>query len=256
MIIKESNSKKEKGKNMKYEIAYTDMTDIYDKLFFDYKMYEFPQILVFKKLENNRNIIRYVFDDGRSIIYLKKDDKMFDTLIKELTGGKTKKKDAYEYMHHPYSDKIFAGMVFMCGSIAKMLEIECPQLEFSSELDGYGISIPEINYIILRADDPTMVLRSMAHELRHLWQYKNRPEYYKTPQSELSKYEYSRCPSEIDAEAFANKLFFDVTGFDTIRRNPKYAQGDKEVKALVLKAEREIELDEEVITRLQMFLGF
>ena len=81
---------------MRYEVSYVDMHDIFEALFYKYKMYEFPQIMVFKELEGGGNILRYVFDDGRSIIYLKKDDRMLDTLIKELKECTAPKRPAFE----------------------------------------------------------------------------------------------------------------------------------------------------------------
>lgn len=246
---------------MRYEVSYTDMTYIYDSLMYDNEIYTFPQIMIFKKLETGGKVMRYVFEDGRSIVYLKKDKKMLETLIEELKECKAPQRPAMEYMQHPFSDEDVARLIYACTLISKMLDIECPQLEFRSNRDTYGSSIAEINLVIIQALDNSqecvdMAVRYLAHELRHLWQHKNRPEYFSVPQRELTKEEYLMSPDENDAEAFANKIFYAVTGWDSIRENPEYAGGNATVKERVLALEKDIELDEEVIEKLQMILGF
>lgn len=238
---------------MRYVVAYTDMTDIYDELLCNWN--GFPQVMVMENLPYRRKVMRYVFEDGRTIIYLKKDSNMLETLVKEMISEKAVREPASEYMYHSCSDEIFAKLTFICVMICKMLGIECPQLEIRKNKESYGTSISEKNHIILRdfteLDDYIYIMiRTMAHELRHLWQYKNKPEFFRIPQSELTVEEYLFSESEIDAEAFSNKLLTELTGIDSIEETPEYALGNKIVVKKVREAEKKIELDEESLEML------
>lgn len=61
---------------------------------------------------------------------------------------------------------------------------------------------------------------------------------------------------ENDAEAFANKLFYELTGVDIIVASPGYASGNKEIIKRMRKLEKDIELDMGRVLILKKLLGF
>ena len=247
---------------MQYEISCIDMAPIYRSLITECHIQEFPEILIFKKIENGEKVLRYTFDDERSVIFLKQSKRMLDVLVQELKEEKATTYPASENLFHPLSNANFSLLSTVCILISEMLDVPCPQLVYRQNQDGYGVSIAEINVICIRvadnSDDRILdSIRYMAHEIRHLWQYINRPEYFaNSNRFDRTPEEYLMSEEENDAEAFANKLFYELTGVDTITANPGYASGNKEVIKKVRKLEKDIDLDMGKIHVLRMLLGF
>ncbi|MCC8080946.1 MAG: hypothetical protein LIO80_02855 [Lachnospiraceae bacterium] len=97
-------------------------------------------------------------------------------------------------------------------------------------------------------------VRRIAHELRHLWQYKYHPEYNENYiHGDTDKDGYLNQISELDAEAFAEKLVYLITGEDFI---DSYTDCDESVKEKVKERMNAIEINHENIRNLKGLLGF
>ena len=100
------------------------------------------------------------------------------------------------------------------------------------------------------------MIRAMAHEFRHLWQYKYHPEYQDMyVDSSKSVDGYLNCLPENDAEAFALKLMLDVFEIDELEENEEYAGGNKELKEHIVSLRDKIQIDGEGVWRLRMLFG-
>lgn len=96
--------------------------------------------------------------------------------------------------------------------ICKLLEITPPTIsnddthQFSSKTRMAEIDLESNILYIKEFKRDFDTLFSIAHELRHLWQYNTDPEFYFAdykPSDELGIEEYNQQPAEIDAHAFA-----------------------------------------------------
>ena len=247
---------------MQNEISCIDMAPIYRSLITEHHIQEFPEILIFKKIENGGKVLRCTFDDERSIIFLKQGKRMVDFLAQELKEERAPVYPAQENLFHPLTNDNFGLLATVCVLISEMLDVPCPQLIYRQNQDKYGVSIAEINVVCIQVTDNSDdriidSIRFMAHEIRHLWQYINRPEYFAdSNRSDRTMDEYFMSEEENDAEAFANKFFYELTGVDTIAASPGYASGNKEIIKKIRKLEKDIELDMGRIHVLKKLLGF
>ena len=96
--------------------------------------------------------------------------------------------------------------------ICKLLEITPPTIsnddthQFSSKTRMAEIDLESNILYIKEFKRDFDTLFSIAHELRHLWQYNTDPEFYFAdykPSDELGIEEYNQQPAEVDAHAFA-----------------------------------------------------
>ena len=94
-------------------------------------------------------------------------------------------------------------------NISKMLSIEPPEVVIVDELDTptkMASAVPVEGVIVIKARLSAFdAAIAIAHELRHIWQYKNEPQMFSDYQnsSSLSKEDYNLQPAEVDANAFA-----------------------------------------------------
>jgi len=139
-----------------------------------------------------------------------------------------------------------------------MLDIPCPQIEFRDNLDVFGKSIAEINLIMLNSTyDFMTMIRTMAHEIRHIWQYIYYPEYSESyVNSNINIEKYLNCIAENDAEAFASKLLWEITGVDDIKNNEEYAMGNKKIKKKIMKMRDTVVLDYDYVYIIKGLLGY
>jgi hypothetical protein len=94
-------------------------------------------------------------------------------------------------------------------NISYMLSIDAPAVEIVDELDTptkMAAADPVKGVIVVKAGMSTFdTAIAVAHELRHIWQYKNEPDMFADYQnsSALSQESYNLQPAEVDANAFA-----------------------------------------------------
>ncbi len=239
-------------------ISNIDMTGIYRKIILEVGE-EFPEFLIFE--DQPFDMMRFEMPNGRNVLYFNNCDNICEKIISEMKNPKAEKTVAPDFMVHSLGDEDVSFLYTVAVLISEMLEIPCPQIEFrDSFADRHGESIGERNMVILAtvpAEHFTLMIRCMAHEIRHLWQYKYHPEYnesYKKPEKDGVD-SYLDCIAENDAEAWASKLYLEIFNVDDITDNGEYAMGDAELKKRILKLRDEIELDEEYVYRLKGFLG-
>ena len=67
---------------------------------------------------------------------------------------------------------------------------------------------------------------------------------------------YFESEAERDAEAFGQKLFFDVTGVNLVSESPNYASGNKKIKNMTLKKMKHLKLNKVYIGKIKGLLGF
>lgn len=238
-------------------ISYIDMNKIYRRIISEVGE-EFPAFLIF---ENQPfDMMRFEMPNGRSILYCNNCDNVCAKIISEIKNPKAEKSDAEDFMMHSLEDGEVAFLCTVAVLISEMLEIPCPQVEFRDYLgENNGCSVGERNWITLQAvpsDYLSIMIRYMAHEMRHLWQYKYHPEYnesYKKRENGIDA--YLDCMAENDAEAWASRLCLEILDVDDIAESENYAMGNAELKERILKLRNEIELDEEYVYRLKMLTG-
>lgn len=235
-----------------------DMSEIYRNVLLAVGE-ELPEFLIFDNQPFDE--MRFEMPNGRNVLYFNNCDNICEKIISEIKNPSAEKDIAPDFMVHSLKDEDVAFLYTVAVLISEMLDIPCPQIEFRDFLaDKHGESIGERNYVIL-ATVPneyfTLMIRCMAHEIRHLWQYKYHPEYnesYKDTEKDGVD-SYLDCIAENDAEAWASKLYLEIFNVDDIEDNEEYAMGNVKRKEKILKLRDEIELDEEYVYRLKMFLG-
>ena len=154
---------------------------------------------------------------------------------------------------------------FVMADVCKILEIkDKPTLDVYYGNDKLivngihvnGIYANEKNLLKLDANDTRNdndIVRTIAHELRHKWQYMNGKKHYEDKKDVyvkfLNKYLhiiwkriYRNDPTEIDAEAFAWKYLRDRFGIELVSLSEL---SRKDRKMLVKPYERIKELDKE-----------
>lgn len=232
-----------------------DMDPIYRKVIITLGEAKVPSFVIFD--DQPFDIARYHLPNGNTLIYLNNCNDVADKIINEIRDGKYEE-DAPEFAVHTLSNEEVGLLYTLTILISELLDIPCPQVEFRDVLEEYGKSIGERNFVFLRAisgDDILMMFVPLAHELRHLWQYKNHPEYYdKKISYRDSQDAYFNSPAEIDAEAFAHKLELAVFG-ESMLYSDEYAMGNVEVKKRIVKQMDSISLDEDIVYKLKRLLG-
>lgn len=237
-------------------ISELDMGKIYREIILKMGEDEVSSFVVFD--DQPFDMAHFILPNGNSLIYLNKCKNLSNKIIKEMSKG-TPTDEAPEFAVHSL-DNNEVSMIYTMGIlISEMLNIPCPQIEFRDNMDEWGTSIGEKNFVTLRAvsgDCFLVMLHSLAHEIRHLWQYKNHPEYYEEKASYKDSLDrYYNSLSEIDAEAFANKLEYEIFGDSQIDTD-EYLEGNEEVRIKVAKQMESIEIDEEKLYTLKGLLGY
>lgn len=115
--------------------------------------------------------------------------------------------------------------------VSKILKIDPPKIKMVDKLDTETMMAavnPETNKILVKNNLLNYdLLFSIAHELRHIWQYHNERSMFDDYKSSkaLSKEEYNLQPAEIDANAFGKIIMVDKFGvkplFDGLSDNVK-----------------------------------
>ena len=234
-----------------------NMHDIYFRMVTDIGG-NFPAFLIF---ENQPfEALRYNMQNGNDILYFNNSEDIVDRIIEEIKNPNIEKEIAPEFMIHSLDNEDVSLMYTVAVILSDILKIPCPQVEFRDNLAGkYGYSIGEINVINLQTypkEYSAVMIRAMAHEFRHLWQYKYHPEYQDMyVDSSKSVNGYLNCLPENDAEAFALKLMLDVFEIDELEENEEYAGGNKELKEHIVSLRDKIQIDGEGVWRLRMLFG-
>jgi len=102
--------------------------------------------------------------------------------------------------------------------VSKILKIDPPKIKMVDKLDTETMMAavnPETNKILVKNNLLNYdLLFSIAHELRHIWQYHNERSMFDDYKSSkaLSKEEYNLQPAEIDANAFGKIIMVDKFG--------------------------------------------
>lgn len=237
-------------------ISNIDMSEIYRRILLKIGD-KLPSFLIF---ENQPfDMMWFEMPSGRRILYCNNCNNVCKRIISEIKNPKAEKAYAENFMVHSLEDEDVSFLYCVAVIISEMLDIPCPQVEFRDHIgEKYGYSVSERNWIVLQAvpgEHLLVMIRYMAHEMRHLWQYKYHPEYnesYKKPENGADA--YLNCIAENDAEAWSSKLCLEVLGIDDITENKDYQMGNVELKERILKLRNEIELDEEGVYRLKMYI--
>ncbi len=243
-----------------YTISNIDMSKVYREVLLKTADEELPEILIFDNQPSD--IVRYEMPNGKSILGFKNCDEICEKIVSELKTPKAEKADAPDFMVHSLDNEKVSLLYCVAVLMSEMLEIPCPQIEFRELPEElYGWAESKRNHVVLKTFPSELIyvmIRYMAHEFRHLWQHKYRPEYsesYVRAEDEDSIADYFNCISEIDAEAWACKLALEVLGVDDLKQNKDYVRGNVEVKQKIMKLRDEIELNEEYVYRLRGYLG-
>lgn len=250
-------------KKKDYKVSKIDMNKIYREVLIktereQHLQDDFPDILVLKN--QSSDVVRYEMPNGRSILGIKNCGNICKKILSEIRTPKAQKEDAPDIMIHSLDSENVSSLYCVAVLLSEMLEIPCPQIVFR-ELpeDLHSWAEYEKNLVVLGTvpnEVSCMMIRFMAHELRHLWQHKYRPEYsegYIKPEDSIEG--YFNCMAEIDAEAWASRLCLEVLGEDDITDNEGYNMGNDEAKQKVLKLRSELELDEAYLFILRKYIG-
>lgn len=216
---------------------------------------EIPAFLIFENQPFDS--MHFIMENGNSIIYINNYHNVKKKIISEIKYPKFEIAEAPDFMCHCLEDYEVALLYNIAILFSEELNVKCPQLEFRDNIANYGASTEEDNRILLNTfdGDILMIIRFMAHEFRHKWQFKYHPEYHDSyVKSDEDLDAYFNSISELDAEAFATKLFFEITEFDELTENPTYANGNESVKQKISNLRDEIFIGEEFITKLQDLL--
>ena len=238
-------------------VSIMDMKEIYLKLIHEVGE-EFPAVLIFD--DKPFDAMRFIMLNGNSVLYFNNCDGICEKIIEEIKKPHIQVEEAPDFMVHSMDDNDVAFLYACATVIAEALDIECPQVEFRDNTGGlHGQSVAERNWVSLQAvpaEALSMILHFMAHEFRHIWQYKYHPEYQQEyVKSEDSVDGYLDCLPENDAEAFAHKIILDVFGIDELEENKDYAGGNKELQNRIKKMRDEIKIDEDAILKLRTLWG-
>lgn len=246
------------GKKELPMITKIDMHDIYLRLITKVSD-KLPAFLIFDN--QPFDAMRFCMPNGNDVLYFNNSDDIVDRIIDEIKNPKLEKEIAPDFLIHSLDNSDVALLYTVAIMLSDMLKIPCPQLEFRDSLGGcYGQSVGEINHVTIHIVSGEFVnlgtIRTMAHEFRHLWQYKYHPEYQEEYVDSKNSVEgYLNCLPENDAEAFSLKLMLDVFGIDELVENDEYAGGNEELKRRIISLRDKIKIDEEDICRMQNLFG-
>lgn len=243
-------------------ISNVDMNEIYKEVLIkteeDCLRDDFPDILVFENQPSD--IVRYEMPNGRSILGIRNGRNICKKIISEIRTPKAEQDDAPEFMVHSMDSDNVSRLYCVVVLLSEMLKIPCPQIQFRKlPEDLHGWAEYEKNLVVLGEvpnEESNLLIRFMAHEFRHLWQHKYRPEYSEGYIKSADSIDgYFNCMAEIDAEAWASKLCLGIFDEDDITDNPEYNMGDDKSKQKVLKLRDKLELNESCMYRLKRYLG-
>lgn len=228
-------------KEFQYRLSNIDMKDFYEDMLCCLK--ECPEVIVFEELEDGSKVLRRQMDNGNHLIYLKKDENMFETLVEELLMEMANVVPAFPFENHGLSDKDTMIWIACACKIAELLNVRCPQIIFTSFEDagnaaGQGmLCLPDLKPCDF--NNIVEMFICIAHELRHEWQYVNHPDWregYVHVQTDDDMDAYLNHRTEIDAEAYARKFTGIVFGLDLLEND-----GTKLRKKLINRA-KEIDI--------------
>lgn len=216
-----------------------DMKDLYKKIL-SYSLdreddWILPQIFINQNLPDGISCL-HLFnennDGGHAILidYHKSLKVATDLVISELPKNPKQNDDAYWFpaLGSPLAPVDMFIYIATEAALCDALNIYCPPLYITqSDIDETGVNNITINEkgadgkslgIVLDSRfDILYILKSLAHELRHVWQHLNRPELFdgyicKTGKlcSEEQRIKYALQPAEIDANAFAYNFIMSV----------------------------------------------
>lgn len=209
-------------------LATRDMKDIYTQMgcYED----EWPAILVTESTnDKNYEITRYRMPTGESdIICIPNSENVFEDLCDEFFNPKAEVRVAESFMYHGLSSKEISCWYSVACVLSDLLGIDCPQILFSSFLDGNAgcftgeglIAFPDY-----RLDTDLMKMEgfvSMAHELYHEFQFQHgliTERFVYETEEDLERY----CSDdiEIQAEAFARLMVKKVFGINLFKGSNK-----------------------------------
>lgn len=232
---------KEPINQFNYELVNIDMRDLYIDIICN--GVECPEVIVVKELEDGSIIQRRIMENGNCIYYLKYADDMYDVLISELKNGNANEVECLPFENHELTNEEVMKWIACTTTIADMLDVGCPQIMFTPFEDagvfgGEGLLVlsgtnPEKPYFEIE----TFVC--IAHELRHEWQHKYHPAWFKDyvqVESEMDMDKYLNHKSEIDAESYARKLAGIVFGIDLFKG------GDKALMEKMIRTAKDIDI--------------
>lgn len=218
--------KKEPINQFKYELVNIDMRDLYTDIICD--CVDCPEIIVVKELEDDSNIQRRIMENGNYIYYLKYADDMYDILMKELENGNANEVECFPFENHELTNEEVMKWISCATTIADMLDVRCPQIIFTPFEDAGNFSGEGLIILSgINTENPYFEIEtfvSIAHELRHEWQHKHHPSWFKDyvrVDSEEDMNDYLNHKTEIDAEAYARKIAGVVFGIDLFKGGDK-----------------------------------
>lgn len=181
-----------------FNIISTDMTAIYTTALESADPLQgFPEILIFDWVNDDSPIFRTESENGCHFIYMQKNaiEKMTESLKHELKNPSEITATMIDDMYsHNLNDIEYASLVKSELIICKALGMACPPLLFSEQADEIEVvfntdimiqSYPEFDYI--------NYIYPLAYQLRYMCDSEDFPD----------------C-DEIEAEAFARKLYFNL----------------------------------------------
>ena len=123
-----------------YKLANVDMHKVYSSVISEFK--KIPEIMVYEELEDGNNILRYRIRSGKDIIFLKKADDMIHVLRNELKGNKAPSYFDLDWSwHHELEDEEVAMWCKVVLLLSEALNVNCPQVHFSSWLGGDAVAL-------------------------------------------------------------------------------------------------------------------
>lgn len=211
-----------------YKLLNIDMNDVYGEMLC-YE-YPWPQLIVVDDLPHNRSIERLKAKNGNDFLQVKNSEDMVDRLFLEMHLPSKAVGEVKDYMRTNMDSQERMKWIYAVSIVSEMLHIECPQVLFCEWLNGEAGNFAENGLIILPDLNPEKkfanieMLVTIVHELRHIWQYRYRPEWGKNYISgkvgdHIEAYCLQKC--EIDAEAYARTFVGELINRNLLKHPNK-----------------------------------
>lgn len=209
-------------REFQYTSSKRDMRVIYQRMWEMRDKIDWPAVMVCDTLQDGEKIERHITPEGLDIIYLANhldDEVSFKVLIDEVVSPSAPEHPTEMYFN--LTSKEVATWYYLASLISQVLEIECPQIFFVPNLRDDDVKMEGASFTgcgLTLVCDYGMnnfydMALSLAHELRHEWQFYNKPKMlleYVPGKDNIDA--YYQHPSEIDAEAFARKFVDMIWG--------------------------------------------
>lgn len=222
-----------------FVLAQIDMRTIYEPLINEGLLV--PQIVVVTD-NGGEDLTCYTMSSGNLYYQVQNDDLgiMLPLIITALKSKNINTHKAPEYIRHDLSVEETTRWIHVACIVSKCLDVTMPQIVFTNATENaYSyyeagiIFLPDIEFSYNNHNNAEMLL-SIAHELRHIWQYENIKICQSVPITDMKSYLLNE--DELDAEAFARLFVQKSTGLF-------YTHEDDNITKKLIERARAISID-------------